>query len=55
MQPWKRSNNTFHGFSPVKCPTSGILMVTQRGQNAIEDFFKNREIRLNQKIMTALQ
>ncbi len=37
----KYSNNVFYGFSSVKCGTSGILPVSRRQQNEVDDFSKS--------------
>ncbi len=37
----KLSNNVFYGFSSVKCGTSGILPVSRREQNEVDDFSKS--------------
>ncbi len=33
----KYSNNVFYGFSSVKCSSSGILPVSRREQNEVDD------------------
>ncbi len=38
---WTHSNNVFYGFSSVKCGTSGILPVSWREQNEVDDFSKS--------------
>ncbi len=37
----KQSNNVFYGFLSVKCGTSGILPVSRREQNEVDDFSKS--------------
>ncbi len=38
----KQSNNVFYGLSSVKCATSGILPVSRRKQNEVDDFLNRR-------------
>ncbi len=35
------NNNVFYGFSSEKCGTSGILAVSRREQNEVDDFSKS--------------
>ncbi len=45
----KYSNNVFYGFSSVKFATSGILPVSRREQNEVDDFFKSTKINKSQQ------